>query len=376
MNGSTMDFGAFPPEVNSARMYLGPGSGPMLGAAAAWDGLAAQLRSTAAAYTSAVSELEEVWTGPSSASMAAATFPYIAWTTRTAAQAEQAATQAAAAAGAYEAAFAMTVPPPVIAANRSLLATLVATNFLGLNTAAIAAAEAEYGEMWAQDAAAMYGYAASSAMASTLAPFVSPPQMANPGGPAAQGAAASQAGATSAASDIQSIIAAIPAALEGLAAPLAATDIKALEDFVDAAAFVALNGIQGSVGAMTSFRAIEGAAFELSGGTAMAATALPKALPLPAGAAMGAGAVSAGMGRATFVGSLSAPQSWAEAAPAARAIGIMAPGDGLGTVAESAASGAPGVPGMPMPGAGQGSRFPAPRYGLRLTVMPRPVAVG
>ncbi len=32
-----MDFGALPPEINSARMYAGPGSGPMLAAASAWD---------------------------------------------------------------------------------------------------------------------------------------------------------------------------------------------------------------------------------------------------------------------------------------------------------------------------------------------------
>jgi PPE-repeat protein len=38
-----MDFGMLPPEINSARMYTGPGVGPMLAAAAAWDGLAAQL---------------------------------------------------------------------------------------------------------------------------------------------------------------------------------------------------------------------------------------------------------------------------------------------------------------------------------------------
>ena len=40
----------------------------------------------------------------------------------------------------------------MIAANRSLLATLVATNFLGINTPAIAATEAQYAEMWVQDA--------------------------------------------------------------------------------------------------------------------------------------------------------------------------------------------------------------------------------
>ncbi len=88
--------------------------------------------------------------------------------------------QAQTAAGAYEAAFAMTVPPPVIAANRSQLTTLVATNILGQNTAAIAATEAQYGEMWAQDVAAMENYAASSAAASNLSPFTSPTSTAQP----------------------------------------------------------------------------------------------------------------------------------------------------------------------------------------------------
>ena len=46
---------------------------------------------------------------------------------------------------------------------------------LGQNTPAIATTEAHYAEMWAQDAAAMYGYAGSSAAASTLTPFADPP---------------------------------------------------------------------------------------------------------------------------------------------------------------------------------------------------------
>ncbi|MGH8916831.1 MAG: PPE domain-containing protein, partial [Actinomycetes bacterium] len=37
-----MEFGAIPPEINSARMYAGAGSGPMMAAAAAWNGLAAE----------------------------------------------------------------------------------------------------------------------------------------------------------------------------------------------------------------------------------------------------------------------------------------------------------------------------------------------
>ncbi|MGF2952258.1 PPE domain-containing protein, partial [Mycobacterium sp. THU-M116] len=44
------DFGALPPEINSARMYSGPGSAPMMTAASAWDALAAQLESYAAGY--------------------------------------------------------------------------------------------------------------------------------------------------------------------------------------------------------------------------------------------------------------------------------------------------------------------------------------
>ena len=89
------------------------------------------------------------------------------WMNATAAQAEQAADQATAAASAYETAFTATVPPPVIVANRTLLASLVATNILGQNTPAIATTEAQYTEMWAQDATAMYGYAGSSSAAAT-----------------------------------------------------------------------------------------------------------------------------------------------------------------------------------------------------------------
>lgn len=171
-----LDFGAYPPEYNSGRMYVGAGSGPLLAAAAAWDELAAELQSVGASYGSTVETLTTgPWTGPSSIAMAAAAAPYVAWLQATGAQAEQAGAQAKLAAAAYETAFAATVPPPVIAANRALLATLVATNILGQNTPAIAATEAHYMEMWAQDAAAMYAYAASSASAAQLTPFTEPP---------------------------------------------------------------------------------------------------------------------------------------------------------------------------------------------------------
>src|SRR6201995_1267451 len=163
-----MDFGALPPEINSGRMYAGAGPGPMLTAAATWDELADELSSTASSYQSVVEGLGNSWQGPSSRSMAAAVAPYVAWMNTTAAQAEQAASQASAAAAAYETAFLAHVPPPLIAANRASLMSLIATNVLGQNTPAIAATEAHYAEMWAQDAAAMYGYAGASASATTL----------------------------------------------------------------------------------------------------------------------------------------------------------------------------------------------------------------
>ena len=150
-----LEYGALPPEINSGLMYTGPGAGPML--VTSWAALADNLYWTATSYGAAISDLTTSWLGPSSASMAAAAAPYVSWISATAAQAEQAATQAKAAVAAYEAAFAMTVPPPVIAANRALLLMLVATNFLGQNTPAIMATEAEYAEMWAQDAGAMSG---------------------------------------------------------------------------------------------------------------------------------------------------------------------------------------------------------------------------
>jgi PPE-repeat protein len=194
-----MDYGALPPEINSGRMYTGPGSGSMLTAAAAWDQLANELYTTAENYGSVVSGLTSgPWQGRASAAMASAAAPYSAWLNATAAHAEQTGAQAKAAAAAHATAYAMTVPPPVIAANRAQLATLVATNIFGQNFPAIAANEAHYAEMWAQDAAAMHGYAAASQTASQVTPFTQPQQTTNPNGLAAQNAAANQAAGTSA----------------------------------------------------------------------------------------------------------------------------------------------------------------------------------
>ena len=93
----------------------------MMAAAAARDGLGAELGSAASGYAPVISELTHApWAGPASASMVSAVTPYVSWLSVLASQAEETASQARAAATAYETAFAMTVPPPVIAANRRL----------------------------------------------------------------------------------------------------------------------------------------------------------------------------------------------------------------------------------------------------------------
>ena len=222
-----LDFGALPPEINSGRMYAGAGPGSLLAAATAWQSLADELNSVAASYGSILSALVSgPWTDPSSISIAAAAAPYVTWLGATGEQAQQAAAQATAAVGAYETAFAATVPPPVIVANRSLLATLVATNALGQNTPAIAATEALYAEMWTQDAAVIYGYASASATASQVTPFTTPPQTTNPSGLAGQVSAAAQSGGTSSGTDIETImssgpqlISGTPQALQSLSSP-------------------------------------------------------------------------------------------------------------------------------------------------------------
>jgi PPE-repeat protein len=226
-----LDFAALPPEINSGRMYSGPGPGPLLAASEAWDSLSAELGFAASGYGSALAELtSNTWVGPTSVAMISAVTPYINWLTSTGAQAEETANHARAAVAAYEAAFAMTVPPPVIAANRALLAALVATNFFGQNTPAIMATEAMYIEMWAQDAAAMYGYAGASQTALQMTPFVDPPPTTNDAGTSSQGNAVANAASTpasQAASVVQNAVATAPSTTQSTAVQAATTSAAA-----------------------------------------------------------------------------------------------------------------------------------------------------
>ena len=353
-----MDYGALPPEINSARMYAGPGAGSMLAAAAAWDGLSAELQSAASSYGSVISALTSgPWVGPSSTAMAAAAAPYVAWMNATAGQAELAAAQAQAAAGAYSAAFVATVPPPEIAANRAQLMSLVATNLFGQNNPAIATTEALYGEMWAQDAAAMYNYAATSAASTAkVSPFTAAPETTNAAGLAAQAAAGAQTAGASTGAGVQStlsqLISSVQTALQSLTSPSSSTSglsgilsslLGGSSSGSSGSGIPFLGGSSGSglegimQGAISSYAVIPGWFGMMVGEGALGplmATPIGKAFDAPAAAAAAADAAApaaaeaadaalgpaadlgglAGVGEAAAVGGLSVPPNWGWAA--------------------------------------------------------------
>ncbi|WIM88930.1 PPE family protein [Candidatus Mycobacterium wuenschmannii] len=393
-----LDFAALPPEINSGRMYSGPGPGSLLAAATAWQSLAEELSSVAAGYGSILATLTSgPWTGASSMSMAAAAAPYVTWLNATGDQAQQAAAQAGAAVSAYETAYTATIPPPLVAANRSLLATLVATNILGQNTPAIMSTEALYGEMWAQDAAAMYGYAGASSTASQISPFTSPPQTTNQTGLATQAAAAAQSAGTSAGTDAETImssgpqlISGMPQTLQSLAAPQTVGDIGAtgtgtstssssMSSMMNALSMPMkfasmpmsmLSKLFTAGSTATAAKAATTAANELGAVQSAGIGSRAGALTL-AGFSGGAPAISAGMGHATSVGALSVPTAWTGATPTMTSAAGL-PFSGAATAPAAAVGAHAGMPPM-MPITSMGGRAAspaAPRFELRSTVVP------
>ncbi len=392
-------------------MYSGPGSAPMRTASAAWNLLAAELHSAATQYQSTIDVLDDEWLGPTSATMAAAVDPYIAWMTTTGAQAEQTAAQASDAASAYETAYAMTVPPLEVAANRAQLAMLVATNVIGQNTPAIAANEAMYGEMWAQDAAAMYGYAGSSAAASTVKPFTAAPETSNPAAQATQGSAVSQANTASTGAGVQSqlqqITSSIPSSLKQLTSPMSAASTNPqgwfgqLLDFLDGqdgnslGIFLNSNLLNGFTSAgyvspaiitpaitsgLADINSLNPNVESAPGGAGVTGYIAPPA-PVAAPAAVPNVGVSVNTSGSTLVGRLSVPPAWTATAQVANHSGVTYAGGGWTNAVGPSGGGTGAVPaGMPgMPGASagrQGGFGHGPRYGNRLTVMGRPLSGG
>ncbi len=367
----------------------------MIAAASTLSSLGAELATNASAYDSVISQLGSEWQGPSSAAMATAAQPYIEWLDTTSAQLQQAAIQATSSAAAYEAAFSAVIPPPVIAANRAQLAVLVATNVLGQNTPAIAVNEAMYAEFWAQDAAAMFGYAGASAAAAQLSPLTPPAENTNPGGAEAQGAAVSSAvNSDATSSGLNGLLGNLQNSLSSIANPAAsaaaASPITDLYDSIQGlfgvpmvansintanvtASWMMMNAI-GNVALINHFI-----------GNAPFGVTIGDVTPLGAGLGFGTtlagsssglgGATLAGMGSAGSVGGMSVPTSWAANAPVTLAANeSVLSGSGWTAAADASATGTGGAPGI-MPGmasAGKGGMgLSGPRYGVKPKVMPK-----
>lgn len=344
-----MYFSLLPPEINSGNMYAGAGSASLVAAATSWGRLASELSAAASEYNAVLASLTgETWTGPSAAAMTAAAQPFTAWMSTTAATAAQAAAQAQAAATAYETAHAATVPPEVVAANRAQNQMLYATNFLGQNLAAIAANEAQYMEMWAQDAAAMETYAVSATAATKVNAFSEPPQTTTGTAEATSAANAGSAATTSGSNSILQFFADL------------ATDYNT---FINNA----LGSLTGNPSAGATFSALFAALKAPVGMTTQFNdTSLLINFPIqnflkfgtPIGrvfeglplSGLGAGlrvggmagltsSVSATMSEANLVGNLSVPPSWASASPAIRLATTGMPAAGLAAAPAAGMSG-------------------------------------
>lgn len=399
-------YAGLPPEINSARMYSGPGSESMLAAAAAWNAISAEMRAAATNYESVIAALtSEGWFGPSSTKMSAAVAPYVEWLNTTAAQAEQAGAQANAAAAAYEAAFAATVPPAVVAANRAQLTNLVASNLFGQNTGLIAANEVQYGEMWAQDASAMTSYSTASRAATEMTPFQQPQSDTTSGGTVQQAAAvvnaASSSSSTSSGQSLLEWLGLAPntntstTGLAGLMNYLDGSNGSLLGSFLNNASVANFSNAFTTSGLLNPTSFIDAAVNmnsisalnavdSTTSGLGVLAAGLGGTANLSSVTAPGAAAV-AGVGQASLVGALSVPPAWgatgAAITPLAATtqVGLGAyHGFGAATPMVMEEAGAVGMPGLPLAGipGGHEDEFSEPMYGFRPRIMGRPPAAG
>jgi PPE-repeat protein len=253
-------------------------------------------------------------------------------------------------------------------------------------------------EMWAQDAAAMYGYAASSATASALNPFLEPPKTTSPGGVATQAAAVGQAAATPAGnsgSTVSSMTSqltsatAVPNLLQQLSSALGSGIPAQLQNITPAMRTSLVRTLTGqpyfSLGMAQSAASI---AQQLTFGQGTTAGSGGAWYPTPQFAGLGGSraAVSASMGQADSVGMLSVPPGWGATTPtgATTPSGVIPEttsigGGGFGANATPANAGASGLlRGIPLTSTGRraASGGYGRRYGVPPTFVPRPLCVG
>ena len=375
-----MSYSLLQPEINSALIYAGEGSGAFLAAASAWTNLSKDLAAAATATHSVIANLDGSWTGIGATAASAATAPYVAWLEQASATAAHNAVLATQAATLYETARSSSVTPAAVAANRAMLLALLATNFFGQNATAIAATEHQYEAMWAQDGLAMDTYAAASQANNKQLKTIQSPVKASASSGQAQAAVASSGTAASGTSSAGINISTIGNFLntlglswlsKDLPSVLTSTPLSQLEN-LQAVTSVPYMGTtygmmvmrfmmmipqlsrimsMGSMGALASQTAgVSGTGTLMSQIGDFVNDRLKGAVGVLAGHFSSAtNAISAKLGQAASMGSLKVPQAWSaaadgmvRAAPVLPSTTVSAP---IHTV--SATSGMPGLPGGP-----------------------------
>jgi len=298
---------------------------------------------------------------------------------------------------------------------------LIATNFFGQNTPAIMATEAHYMEMWAQDAATMYGYSASSAVASALAPFTTPPNTTTPEATTDQALMQTEANATPAGNAAQNVAAITPQIASTTAAPAAQAPAAAttgpftwLQNLLNGLATDGLPtptspwwGVQPSAynailkqttglayfsNGMASFGMSIGQQ-TFNGPLGTTAGSAGAFIPTPQFATLGAGGWSfhpaslptASLSSATKIGGLSVPQTWANATGAEEqaatklvSTNLVGTPEGANAAGANAAGTNAAMRGVPLMG-GRGAQRAGNmgvRYGFRYNVLTRPPSAG
>ncbi|KBS00001.1 PPE family protein PPE27 [Mycobacterium tuberculosis XTB13-234] len=223
--------------------------------------------------------------------------------------------------------------------------------------------------MWAQDAVAMYGYAAASASASRLIPFAAPPKTTNSAGVVAQAVA----------------VAAMPGLLQRLSSVASVSWpnpndwwlVRLLGSITPTERTTIVRLLGQSYLATGMARFLTSIAQQLTFGPGGTTAGSGGAwYPTPQFAGLGAGpAVSASLARAEPVGRLSVPPSWAVAAPAFAE--KPEAGTPMSVIGEASSCGQGGLlRGIPLARAGRRTGAFAHRYGFRHSVITRSPSAG